>query len=150
MNNRDSYVLRIIGDGPERKTLEELTDSLGCRNYVLFEGEKKREEVLHYMEQADIFAMVSSPETFGLVYIEAMAKGCITVGSRGEGIDGVIVDNKNGFLCKPDSINDLKTTLERIMKLNQKEKYRILNNAIITVEDLTYEKLASKFLYEVQ
>ena len=49
------------------------------------------------MEESDVFAMVSSPETFGLVYIEAMAKGCVTIGSKGEGIDGVIVNNENGF-----------------------------------------------------
>ena len=34
--------------------------------------------------------MVSEPETFGLAYLEAMAKGCLVVGAYGWGIDGII------------------------------------------------------------
>ena len=75
--------------------------NLGLESCVYFEGEKAREQVLHLMEESDIFVLVSSPETFGLVYVEAMAKGCITIGSKGEGIDGVIVNNENGYLCTP-------------------------------------------------
>lgn len=148
MHNRDNYILRIIGDGPERNNLIELSESLGCKSCIIFEGEKDREEVLNYMAKADIFAMVSIPETFGLVYIEAMAKGCITIGSKGEGIDGVIVDNVNGFLCTPNSVEELKVNLEKAVKLNEEDRVRIINNALSTVKDLTYERLASKFLIE--
>ena len=149
MHNRDNYILRIIGDGPERNNLIELSESLGCKSCIIFEGEKDREEVLNYMAKADIFAMVSTPETFGLVYIEAMAKGCITIGSKGEGIDGVIVDNVNGFLCTPNSVEELKVNLEKAVKLNEEDRVRIINNALNTVKELTYERLASKFLNEI-
>lgn len=150
LNNRNNYILRIIGDGPERNNLEKLSESLDCKSCVLFEGEKDHEKVLEYMEKADVFAMVSSPETFGLVYVEAMAKGCITIGSKGEGIDGVIHDKQNGFLCKPDSVENLKTILQEIMHLNKDEKIKILYSARSTVEDLTYEKLSSTFLSRIQ
>lgn len=149
IKNKNGYILKIVGDGSERKNLEELVESLDGGKDVIFEGEKNREEVLNFMEKADIFAMVSSPETFGLVYIEAMAKGCITIGSKGEGIDGVIVDNKNGFLCTPNSVEELKVYLEKAMNLNEEDRSRIINNALNTVKDLTYEKLASKFLIEI-
>lgn len=46
--------------------------------------------------------MVSAHEAFGLVYVEAMAKGCITVATAGQGIDGVIVDGKMVFVCIPE------------------------------------------------
>lgn len=149
IKNKNSYILKIVGDGGERRNLEELVDSLDCGKDVIFEGEKNRDEVLNFMGKADIFAMVSSPETFGLVYIEAMANGCITIGSKGEGIDGVIVDNKNGFLCRPNSVEELKMYLENAMNLNEEDKFRIINNALNTVEDLTYERLASEFLIEI-
>ena len=42
--------------------------------------------------------MISQGEAFGLVYLEAMARGCITIASRGEGFDGIIKDGINGFL----------------------------------------------------
>ncbi|QSX05284.1 glycosyltransferase family 4 protein [Sedimentibacter sp. zth1] len=150
IKNNNGYILKIVGDGPERKTLEELVVSLDCGKDVIFEGEKNREEVLSFMEKSEIFAMVSSPETFGLVYIEAMAKACITIGSKGEGIDGVIINEENGFLCIPNSVEDLRVNLEKTMNLNKEEKSGIINNALNTVEDLTYERLASKFLIEIE
>lgn len=149
IENKNGYILKIVGDGAERRNLEELVESLDCGKDVIFEGEKIREEVLNFMEEADIFVMVSSPETFGLVYIEAMANGCITIGSKGEGIDGVIFDDKNGFLCTPDSVDELKICLENAMNLNKGDKARIISNALNTVKDLTYEKLSSKFLIEI-
>ena len=150
ITDKNGYLLKIIGDGPERKKLENLVENLDCNKNVIFEGEKNREEVLSLMEDSEIFAMVSSPETFGLVYIEAMAKGCITIGSKGEGIDGVIIDEENGFLCMPNSVNDLKVKLEKVMNLNEEDKAKLINNALSTVEKLTYKKLASEFLIEVE
>lgn len=150
INNQNNYILRVIGDGPERKGLIELSNKLGCKNSIIFEGKKNRKEVLSYMEKADIFAMVSSPETFGLVYTEAMAKGCITIGAKGEGIDGVIINGENGFLCTPDSIEELRSILQKVIELDKNQKRNILCKAIDTVEGLTYEKLALKFLKEVQ
>ena len=45
----------------------------------------------------NVWIMISKNETFGLVYLEAMARGCITIGSRNQGIDGVINHGVNGF-----------------------------------------------------
>ena len=59
----------------------------------------KREEVIRQMDNHDVFVMISRNETFGLVYLEAMARGCITIASRNEGFDGVIEHGVNGFLC---------------------------------------------------
>ena len=39
-------------------------------------------------------------EAYGLVYLEAMARGCITIASRDEGFDGVIKDGINGFCLR--------------------------------------------------
>lgn len=146
IKDKNGYVLKIIGDGPERINLEKLVTKLGCSDYIFFEGEKTRDEVLSYMESSEIFAMVSSPETFGLVYLEAMGKGCITIGSKDEGIDGVIVNNNNGYLCAPNNIDELKTILEEVINLNIDEKSRIINNAISTAMHLNNEELANRYL----
>ena len=126
IKDKKGYTLRIIGDGPERIGLEKQVKDLGAEGYVYFEGEKTRNQVLNIMEESDVFAMVSSPETFGLVYIEAMAKGCVTIGSKGEGIDGVIVNNENGFLSRPNDVEDLQLTLEKVINLNLNEKKELL------------------------
>ncbi len=150
IKNKNGYILKIIGDGPEQKRLKRRVNSLKAEDYVYFEGAKTREEVLCLMEQSDIFALVSSPETFGLVYIEAMAKGCITIGSKGEGIDGVIVDNENGFLCRPGDTQDLQSVLKRAMNLSSCERERLINNALVTASSLSYESLANEFIKELK
>lgn len=149
MENRSSYVLKVIGDGPEREALENLVDELDCKQKISFLGEKEREEVLGLMGESEIFAMVSSPETFGLVYVEAMAKGCITIGSKGEGIDGVIINDENGYLCSPGDVEDLTLTLEKVITLSTSEKERIIKNAVNTASILNYEDLAEEYLQKL-
>ena len=150
MDNNEKYILRIIGDGPERKRLENLSKSLDCKDRVIFEGEKTREEVLNAMEGAEIFAMVSSPETFGLVYLEAMANGCITIGSKNEGIDGVIINNYNGFLCTPGNVKELKETLDKIALMSIDDKRKIIYRAVKTAFSFTNEKLAEEYLNKIK
>ncbi len=149
IENKNGYVLKIIGDGPERQTLENLVEHLHCKSCIQFKGEKKREEVLTIMEQSDIFVMVSSPETFGLVYIEAMGKGCITIGSKGEGIDGVIINDENGYLCIPDDVNNLRVTLEKAINLSINEKEKMAKNAIAMTYEFCNDKLASDYLSSI-
>lgn len=150
IKDKKGYILKIIGDGPERIRLEKQVKDLGAEDYIFFEGKKTRNQVLNIMEESDIFAMVSSPETFGLVYVEAMGKGCVTIGSKGEGIDGVIVNNENGFLCKPNNVEDLQLTLERVINLDLNEKKRIINNAIMTANRLNHDYLAEEFLRKIK
>ena len=59
------------------------------------------------IRNADCFVMVSSREAFGLVYLEAMAKGCIVIGTKGQGIEGIVKHGENGFLCKARDVNEL-------------------------------------------
>lgn len=141
-------VLKIAGDGPEKKKLIKLVRDLDIWNNVEFLGYLEHYEVLHHMEQADVFAMVSSSETLGLVYLEAMAKGCITIGSKGEGIDGIILDGINGYLCKPRDINDLR--LKLIKALNGEFKADIVNNAVKTTKQMTQYYLSEKYLEELK
>ncbi len=150
IQKRNGYVLKIIGDGPERNRLERQVANLGLESCVYFEGEKAREQVLHLMEESDIFVLVSSPETFGLVYVEAMAKGCITIGSKGEGIDGVIVNNENGYLCTPGKAGELQLALEQAMNLNRAERKRLIDSALDTAKRLNYEDLAERYLQNLR
>ena len=104
---RDDLSLTVVGDGPQRTALEELVRSYRMEERVRFLGRVPRVEVLEHMARADCFVMANSPETFGLVYVAAMGCGCYVIGSKGEGIDGVIVDGKNGALVEPGSVDVL-------------------------------------------
>lgn len=96
-------VLTLVGEGPERKHLEEQCAALGISDSVQFLGYLPNKDVLHAMAQHTVFVMPSVREGFGIVYLEAMASGCLTIGTQGEGIADLIRDGENGFLVSPDS-----------------------------------------------
>ncbi|MBQ8312969.1 MAG: glycosyltransferase family 4 protein [Clostridia bacterium] len=135
--------LTIVGDGQERQRLEEMAG--GCGN-ITFTGWLPREEALQRMKQADIFAMVSSPETYGMVYLEAMAQGCIPIASRGEGFDGLIRDGENGFLLPPGDADALVALLNRIANLTQEERCRLIDNAYALACAMTEDQTTEGFL----
>ena len=90
--------------------------------------------------------MISKNEAFGLVYLEAMAAGCITIASRNEGFDGVIKDGVNGFLCEAGNIKELSEIINKINALSIEEKKEISINAMNTARSLTNRKAAKKYL----
>lgn len=137
------YQCEIIGDGVEMENLRKLA---GENPKIVFRGRLSREETVNKMRDADVFVMVSSPETFGLVYLEAMAQGCIAIGSRGEGIDGVIVDGKNGFLISPGNIDELSDCIKRISKMHEDVKKSIVLSAYHNAASMTDFNMADRYL----
>lgn len=95
--------LTIIGHGGEREALQALCQELQIADAVRFLGQIDNREVLSEMAKHQFFVMPSVREGFGIVYLEAMACGCITVGTEGEGISDVIVSGENGFLVPADT-----------------------------------------------
>ena len=97
--------LVIVGGGVERARLETLCRELGLTDCAQFLGHLPNEEALAEMAKAEVFVMPSHPEGFGIVYLEAMASGCVTIGTEGEGIADVIRSGENGFLVPPNDPN---------------------------------------------
>lgn len=69
-----------------------------CR-YAAFHyvGPKKKEELIRYYREADLFIMPSHTETFGLVYAEAMSQGLPVLYTRGQGFDGQFAEGEVGY-----------------------------------------------------
>ena len=97
------------------------------------------------MREADVFVMVSSPETFGLVYIEAMAQGCITIGSLNEGIDGIIENRKNGFLVSAADVNELTSCFKEIYSMGHEQKKNIITSAYRDASKMTDSCMAEAY-----
>lgn len=137
------WELTIVGDGPEREKLEALAAS--CPG-VRFTGKLPRAEVSQRMREADVFIMLSSPETYGLVYLEAMARGCLTIASRGEGFDGIIRDGENGFLEEPGSVEAAVRCLTRAWALPGAERKRLVEAGYALACSMTEEQTARRLL----
>ncbi len=134
----DGIELTVIGSGKEDKILRKLSDK------PIFTGQISHEKVLEKMRESDIFVLPSVKETFGMVYLEAMASGCITVCTKNDGIDGIIKDSENGFLTNPE---ELKETLIRIINLN--DKNAILDKAAETANHYTKSQTAENYLKNI-
>jgi 1,2-diacylglycerol 3-alpha-glucosyltransferase len=95
--------LVLIGDGPDRESLQALASELGVAERVTFTGSVPFEEVPAYLKAADVFSFASVTETQGLVTIEAMAAGLPVVAVDGSGTRDIIEHGKQGFLVENDA-----------------------------------------------
>jgi glycosyltransferase involved in cell wall biosynthesis len=104
--------LWIVGDGPERKKLEDLTHLLHVSHSVNFFGWKK--DVKYYYENAACFMLTSDYEGWGQVVVEAASCGLpiimTDVGCAGE----FIQNGKSGLLIKIDNLEELVKAMETI------------------------------------
>ena len=140
--------LWIVGDGPLEDELKSCAKANGLEN-VTFLGRVDRDEVMRRMLLSDIFVMVSSPESFGIVYIEAMASGCYVIASKGEGIDGVVIDGQNGALVPPRNAHALAEKLTEYLNLSKEDRTAILEAAVATAHEYSEEAVARKFLDDI-
>lgn len=105
--NNGSSTAIIIGDGSERKNLENLTKKLGLENKVKFLGQIPNEKIPEYLAAADCFVLPSLKEGFGIAVLEAMAAGVPVIASKVGGILDIIEDGKTGFLVKPGNPQEI-------------------------------------------
>ena len=101
--------LIMIGEGPERGSLERLATSLGVGHAVRFAG--FRADVPAVMRQIDICVQPSLQESFGIVLLEAMAAGVPVLGSNVEGIPEIVTDGVTGRLVSPADPDALGSAL---------------------------------------
>lgn len=124
--------LAIIGDGAERSRLTRLAKQLGISHRVLFLGQKTRAEVAEAMKRCAIFALPSSYEGLGCVYLEAMSCGKPVIACQGQGIAEIIEHGINGLLVPAMSEAQLAQAL-RILLLNEDFRFRLGDAARNTV-----------------
>jgi glycosyltransferase involved in cell wall biosynthesis len=91
--------LAVVGDGPLRSALAAQVAADGIADAVHFLGRVPHERVLALMARADLFALPSWDEAFGLVYTEAMAQGTPVIAGSGEGPEDFIADGVSGYLA---------------------------------------------------
>ena len=98
---------------------KEVCEQYGISDNVAFLGQINRNDIIDWYDKSDCFVMISDHEVFGLVYLEAMSRGCITIAGDNGGMVGIIEDGVNGFLCKP---GDSEALADRIIEMFQKEE----------------------------
>lgn len=109
-----AFRIRLVGDGPDRKHLEEFAASLPCE--VVFEGARGHEEVRRYLSNSGIFALASFAEGVPVALMEAMAMQVPCVSTTVAGIPELIRDGLDGLLVPPSSTEELASALARLIE----------------------------------
>lgn len=112
---RDNHnvMLTIIGDGPLKEKLKNLAKEQGVESQVIFTGRMDRNSVAQELQCANVFVLASDYETFGVVYIEAMACGNPVIGTRNGGANDII-NGDCGILVDTNNVNQLTNAMKQI------------------------------------
>jgi len=103
--------LVIIGTGPLFKALQHQVDILHLRSRIEFAGYLSEEKKHAQLYRADIFALTSVHEGFGIVFVEAMNCGLPLIGTNSGGQSDIIDEGKNGFLLGSGDTDALTKSL---------------------------------------
>ena len=93
--------LVIVGDGPERQSLERLVRALRIEGLVELTGPLDARSAQERISRASVMALPSVRESLGAVYLEAMSLGVPALATRGEGIEEHIDHGVSGILVPP-------------------------------------------------
>ncbi len=146
----EDYSIQFVGEGGEREKLENYIAVHNMGERVQLVGKVPRDKVTDYLDESDCFIMVSRREAYGLVYLEAMARGCIAIASRDEGFDGVIVDSENGFLCEAGNAGELAQIIQRINRMTPAQRKAISNNGLATARRMTDYEMAKVYVNHLE
>lgn len=144
------YHLVIAGEGPEKEDLEERIREKGITN-VTFLGHITEEEKIRLLQTSDVFCSPAMyGESFGIVLLEAMASGCVTVAGANAGYESVLTGSGQISLINP---RDIKEFARRLLLMASDEGLRNhwLSWANSEVERYSYDNIVSQYmkLYEL-
>jgi len=113
-HNRPRLRLTLVGDGPERGSLERLAERLCISSSVNFAG--FRDDVPDLLAQQDMFVMSSQHEGISIAILEAMRAGLPVVATRVGGVPDTVVDGVTGVLVPPDDAPRMAATIDRLLE----------------------------------
>jgi glycosyltransferase involved in cell wall biosynthesis len=131
--------LVLVGGGDDRPRLRDLASKLSLAERVVFLDPPPREELIAMYERCDVFALPSSGEGFGLVFLEAMALGKPVVGGAQGGATDLIADGVNGYVVERDDSERLMTVLRRLLSDDPLRRALGENGRRMVQQDFTFE-----------
>ncbi|MCD6264956.1 MAG: glycosyltransferase [Deltaproteobacteria bacterium] len=144
--------LLLVGSGPQKDRLINLSRSLGITNTVLFIGELGQEELPKFYSLATVFVLPSvvnekgETEGLGVVLLEAMACGIPVIGSNVGGIPDIISDGETGLLATQKDPDDLAQKIIRLLSDERLRTVLIENGLSLVRNNFSWEVIADKFI----
>ncbi|MCH6236518.1 glycosyltransferase [Cognataquiflexum rubidum] len=132
INNPDKKLeLWIVGEGPERESLQATIQDLGVVDKVMLYG--YQENVFPYLNQADAFILPSFSEGFSISLVEAMSSGLPCIATKIGGPSEIITSG-TGYLIDPKDSNDILDKIQKVIDLPENERIELGRRAKEDVE----------------
>ena len=144
----DAEIL-IIGDGPEKKNLQNQAKQLGVGNvrFLGYFGKEYVKELKQLYSRADALVLPSVvDEALPLVILEAMASETPVIASNKGGIPLVVKDGKNGFLIRAKSSKTIADAVNLILKNPKKSREMGIKARQTIVEKFDYDVITPKVI----
>ncbi|MCM1175174.1 MAG: glycosyltransferase [Blautia sp.] len=134
------FRLAVVGEGPYRRRLRSLAETLGIREEVAFIGEVPNEKVKNYCRAADLFLFSSLSETQGIVLLEAMAAATPVLAVRAPGVRDVVVNGRNGYMTDVSEM-EFENMLETLLR---QDRAYLERGAFETAEKYEMREIAKR------
>lgn len=141
--------LLMVGDGPERPAMEDLSRKLGIDEDVKFLG--KQEQMEDILAVSDMFLLPSEYESFGLAALEAMAARAVVISTNAGGLSEINIQNETGFMTNIGDVAAMSRFAIELLSDDQRlatmkeAAYRQALRFDITNIIPVYEKLYSQY-----
>jgi len=119
--------LNILGDGPQTENLKKLVLELDLEQNVTFMGFVDNSKVAKFYQKADVFVSMSKAESWGQMYLEAMACGLAIITTQNVG-SNEIINSQTGILVPQLGVDELVQNLKLLIQ-NPAKKLQIATNA---------------------
>ncbi len=138
--------LNIIGDGPQRPLLEELTHRLGITDHVSFLGRVPHSVVPQLLVSTDVLISASISESFGNTLLEGMCMGKAVVAAENAGSRSLILHEQTGLLVPPGDARALAGALRGLLQSEEKRESLGAMGARMVRERYEWTKLAGELV----
>jgi glycosyltransferase involved in cell wall biosynthesis len=140
------FRVTLVGDGPDRRALEELTDRLGLGDLVTFAGRIGSEEVVGFLQSLDVFVHASFGESVGMALLEAYGVGLPILTTDVSGVNNMVRHGVDGLMVPAGDPAPLAEKLEKL--ISEPELRETLGAAARAraVADFGLELMARRYL----
>ena len=140
-------VVHFVGDGKDRQSYLSRSEASGVQ--MMFHGFLSKDAIITTYQNSNFIILPSKSEGFPKVIGEAMNYGCVPIVSNVSCIEQYIENNTNGFLIKPNTVEELIKAIETALNTQNEIYQKMLMKNYILAEKFTYKYYNNRILFEI-
>ncbi len=143
IQSHKDFLLHIVGEGEEEKSLKKMCEKLELGKYVKFHGKVSGDALVQLYKNSDLFVLPSRSEGFPLTLLEASAAKLPVLATNVGDNKKLVIEKVNGHLVAPEDVEELAYYLEHFA-LNPGLRHMGENGYELVKNEYSWEKVAAK------